>query len=86
MCALRQIVAQPRLVDLPVAVLDTVEQHHRKPVPELGAALRTAGGGFVVDIGRPQLEAQLGGQFGEPVMSAPANFAARTGEQFDDGA
>ena len=62
MLAVRKIRSQPLLIDLPVAVLRAVEQHHRKPIAELGTQRRIACCGDGVHIGDPQLEAQLVGQ------------------------
>jgi hypothetical protein len=61
-----EIGAQPRLVDLPITVFTTIEQHDWDPVPELGAQRRTASIGLEIDIGDGQLKSEVGGQLPKP--------------------
>ena len=68
-----QIGPEPGLIDLPVAVLDTVEQHHREPVAALGASSGGARRGGGVDIRAGQLEVKFGSQFRQPVVHPPAD-------------
>ena len=63
----RQIRPQPGLIDLPVAVLGAVEQHHRQPIAELRPQRRIPGGRGGVDIGDRQREAQLVGELRQAV-------------------
>jgi len=67
-----QIGSQPWLVELPVAVLPAVEEHHRKPVAVLGPHGWITRRCRRIDVGGGQLEAQLVGQFAEPAGGALA--------------
>ena len=81
-----QIGPQPGLVDLPVAVLAPVEQHHRQPVAELRAQGGVAGRRGGVDVDGMQVEAELVGQSSQLGMHLHADRAAVTGQQLHLGA
>ena len=80
-CQRRKIGPQPGLVELPVAVLSSVEQHYRQPVAELGAQSGITRGGSGVDVGGRQVEAELVGQLAEPGRGPLAQGAALPGQQ-----
>ena len=64
-------------------MLGAVEQHHRKPVPELGTQSAATRGGLGVDVGDDQPEAELGGQLGQPVSDVAIDTTTGTAQQFD---
>ena len=78
---LGKVFAQPGLVDLPVAVLAAVEQHHRQPVTELGAEGAVAGRRSLVYIGGRQVEVKFRGQLVELSVHPIADRAAGAGQQ-----
>ncbi len=80
--SIRQIRPQPGLIDLPVTVLSTVEQHYGKPVAELGTQGGIPRRGDSVDICDGQLEAELIGQLRQPRRGTRTDRAALTCEQF----
>ncbi len=56
-----QVRPEPRLVYFPIAVLLTVQQHHRKPVAELRAQRRICDRGLI-HIGDGERDPELVGQ------------------------
>jgi len=73
--------SQPGLVELPVAVLAAVEEHHRKPVTELDAQPGIARCGCRVDVGGGEVEPELGRQLDEPCRGPLAQRAPLSGQQ-----
>lgn len=77
---MREIGAQAFLVDLPVAVLAPVEQHHRQPVTVFRPQGVVPGGSGRIDVGGRQIEIEFVGQFREPGVHPFADPAPGAGE------
>ena len=76
----RDVGPQTVLVDIPIAVLATVEQDHRESVAELRPQRAVSRGRGRVDVGTGQVETQFVGQFGQPSVDALADAAPGAGE------
>ncbi len=76
-----EIGPQSGLVELPVAVLAAVEQHHRQPVAVLDAQCGIAAGGRGIDVGGGEVEVELARQLSQPCRGPLAQRAARPGQQ-----
>ena len=78
---LGKVVAQPGLVDLPVAVLAAVEQNHREAVAELSPQSRVARRRRGIDVRRRQIEAQFSSQSSQQGVYPRAGGAPVAGQQ-----
>ena len=76
-----QVGAQLLLVDLPIAVLNVIEEHHGQPIAEFRAQGGVPGRGQDIDIRARQDESELVGQLDKLSRRALAHAAAGAGEQ-----